>query len=240
MILYSPRWRRGDREAWDVAERADAAWSQTRAFWRRVNRAEAAVRAFVGAGPAYVSVSWGKDSLVTADLAIRVVPTTLLVWIRFEPTFNPDCLVVRDAFLASWPYTRYDEIVIELTRDERGKLHSTGTLERGFARAVERHGPRHLSGVRAEESGGRKIRMRRHSEISKNTCAPIGWWSAHDVYAYLYAMELPVHPAYAMTCGGRWEREAIRVASIGEQHGRGFGRREWEAMYYPELLEMHA
>ena len=73
-------------------------------------------------------------------------------------------------------------------------------------------------------------------ESSPNTCAPIGWWTARDVFAYLHLHGLPVHPAYAMTRGGLWPRDRIRVASLGGQRGRGAGREEWERLYYGDEL----
>jgi len=50
------------------------------------------------------------------------------------------------------------------------------------------------------------------------------------------AYNLPVHPAYAMTAGGRWDRKHIRVASLGGQRGAQYGRREWEREYYGDVL----
>jgi hypothetical protein len=33
--------------------------------------------------------------------------------------------------------------------------------------------------------------------------------------------------------GGRLDRERLRVAALGGDPGRGHGRAEWEAHYYP-------
>lgn len=72
---------------------------------------------------------------------------------------------------------------------------------------------------------------------SLHTCAPIGWWSDTDVFAWLAARDLPVHPAYACSMGGMLERRHLRVAGIGGDRGTGFGRREWERRYYPEMCD---
>src|SRR5690606_27886834 len=95
---------------------------------------------------------------------------------------------------------------------------------------------RHLSGVRGDESPGRLIRMCRWGESSPNACAPIGRWSVADVLGYLAAHDLPVHPNYAMLGGGRWPREHVRTAEIGDSHGRRMGRAEWEQEYYGDVL----
>jgi phosphoadenosine phosphosulfate reductase len=78
--------------------------------------------------------------------------------------------------------------------------------------------------------------MFRFGVSSEQTCAPIGWWKAEDVFAYLYKYKLPVHPAYAMTQGGQWDRKRIRVASLGGRRGRGMGRAQWERAYYRDVL----
>ena len=236
MLLASQRYNSADAARWTSLERADEVYASTFRFRRHVNRAESWLRGFVAEGrSAYAGVSWGKDSTVLADMVARVAPALPLVWVRVEPIANPDCVLVRDAFLALHRGARYEEIVVECTRDTGG-WHATGTLERGFAEAARRHGAAHVSGVRAEESGARKRRMMASGEATATTCAPIGWWKAEDVFAYLFARGLPVHPAYACGISGPWTRERIRVASLGGQRGRGHGRREWERTYYGDAL----
>lgn len=235
MLIPSERHSCDDLSRWRELERRDAIHASTSRFARHVARAEMWLDGFVREGDgAYAGVSWGKDSTVLADMVARVVPTIPLVWIRVEPIANPDCALVRDAFLSSHPAARYEEIVVWCRRDDRG-WHATGTLESGFRQAADRFGRRHISGVRADESGARKRRMLRFGESSADTCAPIGWWRAEDVWAYLYDRRLPVHPAYA--CMGRlWDRDRIRVASLGGQRGTGHGRAEWERRYYGARL----
>ncbi len=138
----------------------------------------------------------------------------------------------------SWVYAvRYDEVRIECKRASDGTWvavedQTIVPKALGWKRATDRHGHRYVSGVRAEESGDRMRRMKRFGVASQNTCAPIGWWSGNKVFAYLWANDLPVHPAYAMTLGGRLDRRRIRVAAIGGEHGTGHGRAEWEQHYY--------
>lgn len=61
------------------------------------------------------------------------------------------------------------------------------------------------------------------------------------MFAYLHRFDLPVHPAYAMSRGGLWDRDRIRVASLGGRRGEGMGRAEWERAYYGrELTRLEA
>jgi hypothetical protein len=39
-----------------------------------------------------------------------------------------------------------------------------------------------------------------------------------------------------MLGSGRWQRERIRTAEIGDVHGTRMGRTEWEREYYPDIL----
>jgi phosphoadenosine phosphosulfate reductase len=93
-----------------------------------------------------------------------------------------------------------------------------------------------LMGLRAEESSRRRRRMLLGHTLG-DSCCPIGMWMARDVFAYLYAHNLPVHPAYAMTFGGRLDRDRLRVSLLGGEEGSGFGREEWEQSYYREAID---
>jgi 3'-phosphoadenosine 5'-phosphosulfate sulfotransferase (PAPS reductase)/FAD synthetase len=234
VLVGESRCRPGDLERWAELERGDAVWASTRAFARRVERARRAALSFAAKGGCYSGVSWGKDSVALTHLLVGT--RTPIVWVRVEPLSNPDCLVVRDAFLREHD-VNYHEIEVVAERDERGLWAGTGRLEQGFAEAAQRFGARYLSGVRGQESIARRNRMKIHGIESKNTSVPLGYWKLEDVYAYLYAHRLPVHPAYACTLGGLYSRDHLRVATLGGERGTEHGRRAWEFAYYPE--DMH-
>jgi phosphoadenosine phosphosulfate reductase len=232
VLIPSPRHTAEDLALWATYEEQDRVRATLAQFARGIDRAERALDAFVTGGDCYAGVSWGKDSVVVADMVARVCPRVPLVWVSLGAFNNPDCVLVRDAFLSLRPHVRYEEIVVEIPRDERGEREGTGVLEGGFREAKRRFGARHVSGVRKAESGARAVRMHRWGENSPNTSAPIGWWRTADVFAYLTSRELPVHPAYACLGGGQWDRERVRVSSIGGSRGQEFGRAEWEAQFY--------
>lgn len=198
-------------------------------------KACAEVLAFAQAGPCYASVSWGKDSTVLAHLVWRAAQDGAripLVHFRAEWWSNPDCDLVRDAFLAAHPGLDYEEIVMRYDYAREVHAHRSLYLEDAFREAARRHGERHLMGLRKSESRARGLRMMVFGVATPRTCAPIGWWSTGEVYAYLARHELPVHPAYACTLGGMLDRDALRVDGLGESRGEGHGRREWERTYY--------
>ena len=236
-LIPAPCLSPDDLTEWARLERMDRALAQAPALARKADRAIETMANFWLAGGGYLGVSWGKDSMVVVHMAAELARRGVripCVWVRVEPIKNPFCHLVRDAFLVRFDVD-YHEIEEWCAKDDEG-WHAKGTIERGFARAAADFGARHVSGVRGEESGMRKARMRRYGCTSQNTCAPIGWWSGVDVFAYLARYDLPVHPAYAMSFGGQLDRIRLRVASLGGQRGTGWGRREHERVYYREHM----
>lgn len=240
MLLITPRHRREDLTLWRELEHAD----RLRPIDHLVEASLAAIGAFAQAGPCYCSVSWGKDSVVVADLVSQVDDRIPLIHLR--PTnHNPDCDLVRDAYLAGHPRqaAAYREYPVDytgvawLTLAEWQRDKATDKQWYAAIRQVEKDfGPRRILGIRAEESRGRRIRCFRWGINSKNACAPLAFWRVADVFAYLAQRSLPVHPAYGYLGGGCWKRERIRVAEIGDTHGRQSGRGEWEQEYYGDWL----
>lgn len=236
-IVATNRMVTGDADAWAAAVRLDQIWAGTDGFQRRVEEAEQILYRWGRGKSGYTGVSWGKDSVVVADMSVRYLPRRPLVWVRVEPIFNPDCIAVRDDFLARYPDVAYDEIIIHCRIDDTGIPHATGTLERGFSHAAQRYGEAHISGIRRDESGHRERYFRVFAGETRNTLAPIIRWQGEDVFAYLAAHDLPVHPAYGLSLGGVMERSRLRVASLAGKRGREMGRREWEDLYYPEYRQ---
>lgn len=239
-MIASPRHRARDLEVWHSLERGDyaLATSSRWADWESEARTE--IEKFALLGPCYIGVSWGKDSVVVAHLARDMgLP---LAWVRVEPIVNPDCPLVRDAYLASHPSPLIEVEVWCVPHhrpaNEQGVAHewgwtARGTLEDGFRQVAKQAGAaRHISGVRAAESTVRRVRTATYGLSTELTCAPIARWPTARVFAYLRRHDLPVHPAYACLGGTRWERDRLRVSALGRTTGQGRGRWEWEWQYY--------
>jgi len=241
MLIQSTRITPNDVAVWHERARADAVYASLKSFRAKCDKALSTSATFARSAPCYASVSWGKDSMVIAHLAIRLRETlgivVPIVWVRVEPIKNPDCIAVRDEFLRRFDHP-YREQTVWCRQDDEG-WHATGTLQKGFHDAEKiLNTKRSLRGIRGAESGTRKYLMERRGQFSKNSCRPIGFWSGQDVFAYLHAFDLPIHPAYAMSFGGMLDRDRLRVSSIGGKRGGGMGRDAWEAKYYgPELAE---
>lgn len=237
MLIPSHRHTPADLELWDELEEADLI-----ARNRNQCTAENAIRDFIEKGNCYCGVSWGKDSVVVAHLCWLIDKKIPLIHLR--PTnHNPDCDAVRDVYFSFFPGQTYSEITVDYSdlhaRNLPHQILDKETDKRWYAAIREVGKPffdRHILGIRADESNGRRIRHLVYGENSVSGCAPISAWRESDVFSYLAKNSLPVHPAYAMLGGGRWPRNRLRVAEIGDTHGTGGGRREWEQEYYPDIL----
>ena len=237
MLIPSPRHTARDLAYWADQEAADRVLAQTKKLEAYEARALDALRSFALGGPFFVGVSWGKDSVAVLHLAWRLAEEGIrpaAIWFPAGRIENPDCALVRDAFLARWPVD-YREIEAGPAGDVSAVDGHDGA-QAEFERASRRAGGRYASGVRADESGVRRRRMQHWGENSINTCAPIGWWPTEYVFAYAAKYDLPLHPLYACSKGGLFERNRLRVGTVGGYRGTEHGRREIETAYYPEMF----
>ena len=237
MLIDSPRFKPGDRQAWESASAGDLACFETSRHRNALDRAELRIVEFSLAGKdGWVSTSWGKDSVCIADMAASLTDWPI-VWIRANPVANPDCEAVRDAFLKLHPKANYDEIIIDLEPDSDGKIDPEFRLDHGFELGIKRYGNRRIIGLRGAESPKRKKILNARKFKSENRCYPILDWTDEDVFAYLAGNGLPIHPVYAMSNAGVIRRANLRVSTLGGREGRGMGRAEWEDAYYPEFMK---
>lgn len=238
MLIPSSRYTKQDLEIWKIREEEDIFLSQTNRLKKLEERALNALRLFWEKGFFFVGVSWGKDSVVIAHLSIRLHAENIrpkIIWFPAGKIENPDCILVRDAFLSKYSCD-YEEI-ITAPIGAIDEIYGHDGAQKEFERASKQAGLRYASGVRAAESGIRTKRMKRFGENSKNTCAPIGFWPTEYVFAYLYKYDLPIHPIYACSLAGFYDRNYLRVGTLGGKRGRGFGRFEYESIYYSKEMK---
>ena len=235
-LIQSTRYTETDLELWSRVSRQDPIHCQLGPYKRRVQQAGRALIEFAAQGRCYASVSWGKDSTVLAHLVSVYAPEVPVVHIDLYPIGNPDSPFVRDAFLCRHPI-RYHEVRVAFEADgadlDAAYQRYVAAWYQALDEAQSRFGDRYILGLRGSESSKRKSRMRNHGISTDRTCSPIGWWTAADVWAYLFEHDLPIHPAYACGISAGWERDRIRVEFIGmEATPVAWGAREWDMRYY--------
>lgn len=240
-LIDSPRLTPRDRDHWARLEHLDDALSHDPELDRLEAQGRTAVKQFAATGSDwYVSVSWGKDSVVAAHIALQVRPDAIIRWARAADVEMPECDAVRDAFLAQHPHARYEEIEYTFRvplRFEPG--HDTAPSQDALKETLT---GRYVSGLRAQESRMRRISIGHRGLVTPNTCRPIAHWDATHVFAYLHKHDLPVHPAYAMSMGGYYDRQRLRVHPLGTAvpPASAVYRRDhaaWEELYYGDVLE---
>lgn len=239
-LIITDRHTERDLAHWRICEQEDDLHAQRlRAkLEAKAERAMDELRAFIERmGCGYLSVSWGKDSVIVAWLLHQIGADYPAVWVRCREWENPDCLLVRDAFLARFPLPRYEEIEVGREHDRIEDI-AIAVHRNGFAEAARRHGEAYVSGVRADESKVRRISIGHRGLTTKRTCRPIGHWSTIEVFAFSRLHDLPLHPAYGYTMGGVYDRMHLRTATLGGSKGQEHGRAEWERAYYGVRYEV--
>lgn len=246
MLIDSLRLTGRDRQHWArIEEHYDGALAADPHLNRLEAQGVGAVREFAAGGDWYVSVSWGKDSVAAAHLALQAAPDARLVWVRSRHFEMPECEQVRDGFLRVHPHARYEEIEVELRNPKRGEpgygtRHLDPSADHQDVLKEELTG-RYVSGLRAEESRVRRMSIGHRGLVTRNTCRPVGRWQATHIFAYLHREGLPVHPAYAMTAGGHYDRRWLRVhplcsAPPSRSAVYGGDHAAWEDLYYPDVI----
>lgn len=220
MLIPSHRHRPEDLRLWAELEAADL---DRPVPTRLIDGACDVIRAWHGD---YVGCSWGKDSVVLVSLVAELRPELPVVWVRMRGRDNPDCEAVRDAMLRRCQLNYHERVFVyeQCRHDEHWRA-----IDREF-------GPRRMTGLRAQESGRRRMSLRHLGIDTGRSCRPLAWWRETHIFAYLAQHWLPVHPAYACLGGGRWPREHLRTHGIGGQSAGNRGRREWEREYYGDVL----
>lgn len=170
------------------------AHSLTARYERAVRRAgEIIAEALDELPPAFVAVSWGKDSIVMLHLIQTQAPDIPAVHVGDS---HEDWLgnygEVRDAYRARWPIAEYHQIEVEVG----GPSVTTAVNDTDIPRRL----PTRFLGLRLEENGGRLYALRRYGAIHQYTTGgqagqwrvcPLIDWSWMDVWAYTAVHELP-------------------------------------------------
>jgi phosphoadenosine phosphosulfate reductase len=223
MLIQSYRHTEADLELWSEYELADMLESVNPS---KVDESIRCIVDFAKDGACYVGCSWGKDSVVLLDMLIRSGLKLPVVWVRMSGRDNPDCETVRDDFLSRFSIEYHERnFVYDLCqKDEHWKA-----IDREF-------GNKRITGLRADESTNRRMTIFYHGKSTARSCRPLGFWCCDEIFAWLAKNNLPVHPAYAMLGGGRWDRKYLRTHGIGGTSGTDRGRREWEKEYYGDVL----
>ncbi|NJL03189.1 MAG: hypothetical protein HC910_22425 [Spirulinaceae cyanobacterium SM2_1_0] len=199
-------------------------------FRRKVEQAQAIIKEALEVCPAYVACSWGKDSLVVADLVATISPDALVCHVT-----GPKAELLNNYGEVSAAFCRRHPSVAYRVLGGDGRP----SWEVFSAHAHELPSMAIL-GLRAEEAAYRRISLRKYGLIyryksgSWRAC-PLAWWGWKDVWAYLVAHGLTYLASYdhpAEEC-----RALSRTSSITTRRGEQFGRIERMKRVSPEYYD---
>jgi 3'-phosphoadenosine 5'-phosphosulfate sulfotransferase (PAPS reductase)/FAD synthetase len=194
---------------------------------RKVDRSCGAIKAWCAAhDDAMAYTSWGKDSVVLLGLLCRLGIRVPVVYVK-NGHDNPDCELVRDAFLR-----KHDVDYHEMSFDY-ASIYGTS---KHWDAAAAKYGRHRMTGIRNDESGIRTMIFVKYREASKLSCRPLSLWTNGEIFAYIEQNNLPLCPVYGYLGAGRWPRERIRTHSLVGAAGDNVGRTEWEREYYPDVM----
>jgi 3'-phosphoadenosine 5'-phosphosulfate sulfotransferase (PAPS reductase)/FAD synthetase len=187
--------------------------------WKaKEQKALADLRQFIGmCQRPYVSLSWGKQSIILAHMAYRIDKAVYVIFIN-EPDTDilADFAEVRQQFLQKWP-VNYAEYFM---RDGQLKdFAAQFEAKQGFDGVV--------MGLAAVESKGRRYTLAkadyhniyRYSN-GKKRCCPLRHWSNQDVAAYVSKYEIPMLSTYRRY--GFDARTSAKISTQGKHTAEGF------------------
>lgn len=196
--------------------------AMTTEYNRKVMQAMELIETNINGG--YISISGGKDSEVLAHMAAAIMPRVPM-WSWMDDL--------------EWPETR---VLLENLKSERGWnvniVYRGGLWEQmvGIGKSPFDHNyfydkdlipnSRRMCvsdmktvflGLRADESKARmKNAMKRGTHYAKQdgmqVVAPLQFWSATDIYAYLISNDLPIHPVYSQDAFHEFDPGRLRVS----------------------------
>jgi len=231
MLVNSNRFKDGDIEHFQELEKLDLMHYESNQ--EKMNKIENEsmdyIKKFSENKNCFIGVSWGKDSMVCLDLIVRLKLNIPVIHFREYKIENPETYSVRDLFLKKNDID-YKEILIDTEYFHQDKY---------FIKKVNEHNKNYsgrITGIRMQESATRKISGLVHGVNTENVCRPILSWSNQQVFSYLVYYNLLIHPNYGMSNNGFFKRDRLRVDSLTGFGGNGGGRKEWEEMYYSDVL----
>lgn len=224
----------------DAREReAFAAYAQLPAFRRKVDKALTVIREALELGPAYVAVSWGKDSVVMLHLCQQVQPDILAISFT-----HPEREMISNYAEVISQYR--EQFGLSLEDISIGGDHVPKKV--GQAKLWEKW-PVGFVGLRKEECDRRSMALLKYGLLHQYQsgeksgswrCCPVGWFTWRDIWAYICANNLPYLSIYdqlprdrgrttdhlSKTMGKAWQQRRIEELKLAAPEYYSYLRRE--------------
>lgn len=202
----------------------------------------------------YVAWSGGKDSTALVCLVSNVIPDIPIVWFDsgLEYPDNREYIhsIARSRFLNLHTIVAQPDALSILQQtgfwDHRAilnndlpPLHDTLITNPSHI-AHKKFGVGELSGLRAEESVGRRALLASNKghytrKDGSQVYSPLWSWSSGDILKYLLRNDIPLNPVYAKLAQAGAPERAQRVGLVVDGNNPENGRYTYLRLAYPEL-----
>jgi 3'-phosphoadenosine 5'-phosphosulfate sulfotransferase (PAPS reductase)/FAD synthetase len=194
-------------------------------FKRKVEKAKEIIREALAIAPAYVAVSWGKDSVVMLHLVQSICPDILAVHSGCEHQYDQDSYADAEINYLKHNQTNYVREISDGSSLWEEKYYSTNPLV--------------FLGLRKEENLKRRLSILKHGDIHQYTsgkrtdcyrCCPIASFTWQDIWAYTAKYNLP----YLQSYENDWQSRTSVFHDLEDKnltHNAGFRQGGIEKMY---------
>lgn len=227
---------------------------KTAAALRKIEQFYAATQ-----GHGYVSVSFGKDSLVAWHLAEQIIPSIPAAWVNQGPLAEwPDCLALKEVLVQSHGmvlhevapdrtlYQGMQHYGVPMSSDmslPEDKAINRDLLYAPLVRFQAQHGyAGHIWGLRGvnephREGVHREILLKKRGLLYQRqdglwVCSPVGHWTTREIFAYIDLHGLPYPAMYDL------DRESIRNGSPIDPAVVNLGRIRQLHRHFPAIYRL--
>jgi len=219
--------------------------AKTPTYQRRARRLISSLQ-MIDPAVSYVSFSAGKDSAVLAHAAHSVHPGIPICcvdsgvpyrWTEEEREGWLQYASENGWNLIIFPWNKWGGNLRRAADEKSHQKSAHRSMFAGLQSWARTEGRTHyLTGMRADESKGRRVRLSTHGEIYLQANGftrhcPLGLWSTQDIWAYTITQGLPWLTIYDHL--GPSARNGL-IGRSGIQHGRMV----WLRKYYPEAYRV--
>lgn len=208
-------------------------------FKRKVEKAKEIIHEALAIAPAYVAVSWGKDSVVMLHLVQSICPDILAIHLKNDiQQLIHDYKGIINSYQTLFPYTNYQEITINIGERIPVSISSL-KLWKSF--------PMSFIGLRFEENPNKRGRsIKKYGYIHEYStgikkgsyrCVPLSYWTWMDVWSYIALHNLPYLDSYDLLPKDRGRTCNVLPTSVN-QKGASIGRIGELRKNSPEAYEL--
>jgi len=202
----------------------------------------------------YVAWSGGKDSTCVAHLANTIIPNVPIVWFNSGlefPDTEPYINRIAEQYNFNLRIYKVSPTALEVLKNTGAWDHDSIinpdvsnihkiliTMPSDAAHGI--FGEGELSGLRAEESAGRRVLLSKdngaYSRLDgSKVYAPIWSWSGEQVDGYLASNSIEINPVYQKLENVGAPKRAQRVGLTVDGNNPDFGRYTYLRLAYPDL-----